>query len=203
MLTVSADASAVEASLSSRRLRCPGCAGRLAPWGHGRARIIRDDGQLRWRLRPRRARCPVCGATHVLLPASCLLRRADAAGVIGAALEAAGTGWGHRRVAVLLARPASTVRGWLRRSNARAGPLRHTFTALAVELDPAPVMPDPAGSALGDAVAAILLAASAVRARWPESMVTVSAWHITSAVASGRLLAPTLPTEWINTSRLW
>ena len=43
---------------------------------------------------PRRSRCRGCGATHVLLPAWCLLRRADAAAVIGAALAAAAAGAG-------------------------------------------------------------------------------------------------------------
>lgn len=46
---------------------------------------------------PRRSRCRQCGATHVLLPAWCLLRRADAVVVIGAALEAAAAGDGHRK----------------------------------------------------------------------------------------------------------
>jgi hypothetical protein len=47
--------------------------------------------------------------THVLLPAWCLLWRADEAGVIGAALEAAAAGGGHRKIAGLLGRPASTA----------------------------------------------------------------------------------------------
>ena len=52
----------------------------------------------------------------MLLPASVLLRRADAVTVIGAALLAAAGGVGHRRVAELVGVPASTVRGWLRRT---------------------------------------------------------------------------------------
>jgi hypothetical protein len=139
----------------------------------------------------------------VLLPVGCLLRRADAVGVIGTALVAAGVGWGHRRVAMLVERPAATVRGWLRRFEARAGPVREGFTAWAAALEPAPVMPEPAGSAVGDAVAAIMVLARAVWARWPASLLTVSAWQVACAVTSGRLLAPTLTMEWINTSRLW
>jgi len=139
----------------------------------------------------------------VLLPVGCLLRRADAVGVIGAALVAAGAGWGHRRVARLVERPASTVRGWLRRFDARARPLRIGFTALAVALAPAPVMPEPTGCGIGDAVAAILTAAWAVWSRWPGLVSIVSAWQIAAAVTSGRLLAPALGLEWINTSRLW
>lgn len=139
----------------------------------------------------------------MLLPVSCLLRRADAVEVIGSALVAAGAGWGHRRVARLVGRPAATVRGWLRRFDARAGPLREGFTALAAALEPAPVMPEPARSSVGDAVAAILTAARAVWSRWPQLRLTVSPWQLAAAVTSGRLLAPTLTIEWINTSRLW
>jgi len=52
--------------------------------------------------------------THVLVAVSCLLRRADGVEVIGAALRAKAAGAGHRPIAAQVARPASTVRGWLR-----------------------------------------------------------------------------------------
>jgi hypothetical protein len=139
----------------------------------------------------------------VLLPVTSLLRRADAVVVIGAALVAAAGGAGHRRIAERLGRSASTVRGWLRRFGARAGPLREAFTALAAALEPAPRTPDPAGSGLGDAVAAVLVTARAVGTRWPELLGNVSAWQVACAVTAGRLLAPALPMELINTSRLW
>ena len=203
VLTVGSDPAGVEMKLSSARLRCPHCGDRLAPWGHGRVRSVRREGPLRWRLRPRRARCSGCGSTHILLPVDCLLRRADTVEVIGAALLAAGAGWGHRHIAELVERAASTVRGWLRRFAARAGPVREGFTALAVALEPAPVMPGPTGSAVGDAVAAILTASRAVRSRWPELPFTVSVWEVAAAITSGRLLAPALAMESINTSRLW
>ncbi|MGH8917393.1 MAG: helix-turn-helix domain-containing protein [Actinomycetes bacterium] len=138
-----------------------------------------------------------------MLPVGALLRRADTVEVIGAALAAAGAGWGHRRVAWLVGRAASTVRGWLRRFEARAGPLREGFTAVAVALAPAPVMPEPTGSGVGDAVAAILLAGREARSRWPELPLSVSAWQVAAAITSGRLLAPTLAMESINTSCLW
>lgn len=119
------------------------------------------------------------------------------------ALLTAGAGWGHRRIAELVERAASTVRGWLRRFAARAGPLREGFTALAVALQPAPVMPDPTGSQVGDAIAAILTAAGAVRSRWSELPLSVSAWQVAAAITSGALLAPRFTVESINTSRLW
>lgn len=202
VLTVGSDPAGVEVRLSSAELCCPGCGGRLAAWGHGRVRVVRGDGSVRWRLRPRRTRCAGCGVTHVLLPVSCLVRRADAVEVIGVALVAAAARWGHRRIAAMVGRPASTVRGWLRRFEARAGPVRASFTALACALEPAAVMPEPAGCAVGDAVAAIVLTARAAWARWPD-LLTVSAWQLVAAVTSGGLLAPKLTVESINTSRLW
>lgn len=203
MLTVGNDPADVETRLSAALLSCPGCGERLAPWGHGRTRTVRGDAGIRWRLRPRRAICSGCGVTHVLLPVSCLLRRADAVGVIGAALAHAASGWGHRRIAVRLGCPAATVRGWLRRFCSRAGPLRSAFIALACAVDPEPGVPEPAGSELADAVAAIVAVARAVVARWGRSVFTVSPWQLAVAVTSGRLLAPGIAAKLINTSRPW
>jgi hypothetical protein len=76
------------------------------------------------RVRPRRARCAGCGATHVLLPVVLLLRRADAVVVIGTALSAKAGGAGYRRIAVGLGRPVETVRGWLRRFAGRVEAVR-------------------------------------------------------------------------------
>jgi hypothetical protein len=201
VLTVGKDGDGVERRLSGGGLACPGCRGRLRPWGHGRVRVVRDDGVVRWRLRPRRARCVGCGCTHVLLPVSVLVRRADTVAVIGAALARAAEGWGHRRVAERLGRPASTVRGWLRRFRTRAGPLREAFTTLLCHLDADPLLPGPTGSELADAVAAIVAAAGAVARRWV--VLAVSPWLAAAAVTSGRLLAPVSTVELSNTSRPW
>ena len=105
MVTVDGDARVVERRLAAGRLRCPGCSGRLAGWGHARVRVIRGENGIGWRLRPRRSRCGGCGVTHVLLPVSCLLRRADGVVVIWAALAGKAGGLGHRPLARLLGRP--------------------------------------------------------------------------------------------------
>lgn len=72
------------------------------------------SGQTRLFLRPRRTRCSGCGITHVLLAEELWPRRADAAVVIGAGLEIAALGMGHRRIAAHLGLAEGTVRGWLR-----------------------------------------------------------------------------------------
>jgi hypothetical protein len=111
VLTVNGDRDVVERQLAGGELGCPSCGGVLGGWGNAAERRVRVLDGDDVRLRPRRSRCRGCGGTHVLLPAWCLLRRADAAGVIGAALEAAAAGGGHRKIAGLLGRPPSTVRG--------------------------------------------------------------------------------------------
>ncbi len=143
--------------------------------------------------RPRRARCRSCEETHILLPALSLVRRADAAEVVGAGLELAAVGWGSRRIAERLGRPVTTVRGWLRCWSRRAGRATEVFTAWLVALadDPAQVLPAPAGSAVADAVCAVTGFAFAVRAR--SGMLKVPTWLLVSAACHGRLPAPGWP----------
>ena len=126
MLTVEADAARVEERLRSGGLFCPFCAGVLAGWGFARPRWLRDVEGLVW-VRPRRAICAGCGRTQVLLSVIGLSRRADVVEVIGASLVAKAAGWGHRQIAVLVGRPAATVRGWLRRFAGRAEVVRAAF----------------------------------------------------------------------------
>jgi len=189
MLTVETDTVAVEERLRSGGLACPGCAGVLAGWGRARARTVRGpDSPVR--IVPRRSRCTGCRATHVLLPVLLLLRRADTAAVIGAALEAKACGGGHRGIAERLGRPPGTVRGWLRRFGARVEAVRVVFTRWCRALAPDPVLPSPAGSRWADAVAAVT---AAVRAFTVRFVVEAPVWQVASAVSAGRLLSPGWP----------
>ncbi|MEV5890685.1 DUF6431 domain-containing protein [Nonomuraea fuscirosea] len=95
MLTVEADAVGVETRLVAGEIICPGCGLGLRPWGWLRRRVIRSAGGQRVVMRPRRGWCRACQATHVLLPVTALLRRADAAVVIGTAVAARVAGAGH------------------------------------------------------------------------------------------------------------
>lgn len=185
MVMVGTDRAEVERSLASGELSCPGCAGVLAPWGHARERSSRGS-DARVRHRPRRARCTGCGSTHVLLTQVWLCRRADAVWVIGAALEAKADGAGHRSIAARLGRPATTVRGWLRRFAARAEQVRAQFTRLLVALDPLAGPVTPRASLVGDALEAIGRAAAAAVLR----LSPVPAWEFAARATSGRLLAP-------------
>lgn len=203
MLTVGKDVSQVERRLSTGLLACPHCGERLAPWGYARSRVLRGDDGSGWPVRPRRAICWGCSRTHVLLPVSALVRRADVVGVIGAGLALAAGGWGARRIARQLGRPAATVRGWLRRLRARAEQVRSGFTGLLVGLDPVAVLPCPAGTALGEAVAAVIAAAVAVVGRWGGAVGGLSPWELAAAVTSGRFLGPADVLLSINTSCPW
>lgn len=170
--------------LAHRRVACPRCSEPLGRFGWARARVVRSfDGERL--LRPRRAWCRRCGASHVIFPAWAVPRRRDAADVIVAALVAKAAGEGHRRIAGALGRPPATVRGWLRRASAQAEAIRTAATTFACALDPCLGAISPRGSALGDAVEALGIAASAaVRRLGPRSASGVA------VAITGGLLVP-------------
>jgi hypothetical protein len=112
--------------------------------------------------------------------------------VIGAALEAAAAGAGFRKIAQMLGRAASTVRGWLRRFAGRAEAVREFFTVLLARTSPDPVMPAGAASTVAAAVSAVAGAAAAVSQRWP-AVGQVPVWQAASAATGGLLLAPGWP----------
>ncbi len=128
----------------------------------------------------------------MLLPALWLLRRADAAAVIGGALEAKAAGSGHRRIAVRLGRPVSTVRGWLRRFAVRAEHARVAFTRLLHALDPVASALTPRGSVVADALEAVGRAAAAAVVR----LSPVGPWEFAARACAGRLLAPPSGSGW-------
>jgi hypothetical protein len=199
VLTVNGDGVVVERQLAGGELCCPGCGGVLGGWGRARARRVRVLGGPDVALVPRRSRCRGCGATHVLLPAWCLSRRADAGAVIGVALEAAAARGGYRKIAGLVGRPAETVRGWLRRFAGRAELVRVFFTVLLAVTAPDPVMPAGAAGPVAAAVSAIAGAAAAIAARWPQ-VGEVPVWAAASAASGGLLLAPGWPAAGRNAS---
>ena len=185
MLMVGTDPLEVERSLLAGELTCPVCAGALAPWGYARRRSSRRDHDTVTH-RPRRASCSGCRATHVLLPATWLVRRADAVAVIGAALLAKAAGAGHRAIAAVVGRPAGTVRGWLRRFGARAQDVRVLFTRLLHALDPQAGPVCPRGSVFADAVEVLGVAAAAgARRLGPRPP-----WEFASRASAGSLLSP-------------
>ncbi len=186
MKIVGTDELEVERALVAGELGCPDCGGRLRPWGSARWRVLRRrDGEVR--RRPRRSRCAGCAATHVLISTDALCRRRDAVEVIGSALVAKALGVGHRRVASMLGLPVSTVRGWLRRFALNAEQVRVWFTVLAHDLDPLLAPIAPTGTAVGDAVEAVAVAARAASLR----LVLVAPWSFAASASRGRLLSNT------------
>ncbi len=191
MLIVGTDPLEVDRLLLRGVFRCPGCGGELRPWGHARTRRIRgerdgDSGAVVLVERPRRSSCSGCGRTHVLISASMLVRRADVAVVIGAALVANAAGAGHRPIAAALGRPVSTVRGWLRRFTARAHGWWVSFTGLLHALDPlaGPIAVN--ACVVADAVEVLGLAAAAAARRFGPR----PPWQFASAASGGLLLGP-------------
>jgi hypothetical protein len=127
----------------------------------------------------------------VLLPDGLLVRRRDEVAVIGSALLAHAGGEGHRPIAGRLGVPEATVRGWLRRVRSRAEVIAVFFTRWALVLSPGLDPPGPSGTAVGDAVEAIGLAARSAVLRFGPSLV----WSMASRLTGGGLLS--------NTSSLW
>ena len=187
---VGTEPAVVETALVGGLLACPTCGQSLRPWGHARSRELRRRGGAD-RRRPRRAICPGCGVTHVLLPDDSLARRRDDVEVIGAALAAKAGGSGHRRIAADLGLPPTTVRGWLRRFGAMAEAIREHFTRWAHALDPLLGSINPAGSSFAEALEAIGVAARAGVWRFGPH----PPWSLASMLTGGGLLA--------NTSSPW
>jgi hypothetical protein len=96
------------------------------------------------------------------------------ASAIGAALLASVRESGCRRVAAESDRPASTVRGWIRRATGRAEFIRVEAVRLAAAMDCLLDPPPATGSPLGDALEALGAAPAAtirrlgpIAAPWP------------------------------------
>lgn len=161
------------------RPACPLCGSPTQRW-HGYLRHLRDDrDRLIW---IPRVRCTACGVTQALLPWFVLPRCWDTVAALGQAAELAASGLGHRPIAAALARPETTVRGWLRRLRSIAVPLASTLLARAVALG---------WSGLGLPVAPLPRLCAAVRClagRWPGSR-PVDPWAIAGLVTGGTLLA--------------
>jgi hypothetical protein len=142
----------------------------------------------------------------VLLPASVLLRRADAVTVIGAALSAKAAGSGHRPIAVTLAVAPSTVRDWLRRIVSVTEAILAVLAAAAAQLGGEFTPPAPRAGPVAAVVEMFGALAAAVARRLGESC---SSWRLAAVLTGGRLLAPGGPdlgSDWgggANTNSPW
>ncbi|HET7475849.1 MAG TPA: hypothetical protein VFJ97_07470 [Dermatophilaceae bacterium] len=142
----------------------------------------------------------------MLLPASVLLRRADAVTVIGPALLAKAGGSGHRPIAVLLNVPASTVRGWLRRIVEVTEQVLAVLAVVAAELG---TEFTPPAAAAGPVAAVVELLGALVASVGRRLGGSCSPWRLAAVLTGGRLLSPSGPdlgSGWAagrNTNSLW
>lgn len=126
----------------------------------------------------------------MLLPASVLLRRADAVTVIGLALLAKAGGAGHRPIAVALKAAPSTVRGWLRRIVSVAQRVLAVLAAVSAQLGGEVTPPVPTTGPVAAVVEMVGVLAAAVARRLGGSC---SPWRLAAVATGGRLLAPDGP----------
>jgi len=172
--------------LSAARMACLACGHMLAPWGFAHRRSVRGHYGTT-QLRPRRARCRGCRTTHVMLPASCLPRRAVTVKIVGQALLAPVNGASHRTIAADLELPADTVRGWIRRATAHASWLREWAPSWPTGSTPNTPSIRPTGTPLGDALEALGNAAAAATR---QLGLLAPPWELIAYFTGGRLLTP-------------
>lgn len=182
------DVVAAREALARRTVPCPDCGGILRPWGRARPRTVRDADGGELVVRPDRARCTGCRATHVVLDAALLPRRAYTARVIGHALLGAARGRGHRPIAAELAVPADTVRSWLRRARRSAHQLWTIGVQAVVALDPEALPTRDRPDALAHAVEALVAAALTARKQLGPNEAEL--WSHIAVLTRGRLLVP-------------
>ncbi len=183
---VSSDPEVCEAELLAGLVKCPSCGGSLRPWGYARQRTIRMSKGTKT-LRPRRSRCSDCSKTSVLLPNYLLVRRVDEAAVIGSALTQKSQGIGHRKIAINVSRPATTVRGWIKRFGEKSKMLLEHFVGWALALDATLSEIVSVGSSFIDALSAIGIAVRSMSIRFGPS----PPWSQMSAMCGGMALSNT------------
>ena len=130
-----------------------------------------------------------------MLPVSLLLRRAYAAELVWAVLQAKAGGVGHRRIAAAAGIPACTVRRWLRVIGRRVEAVRGWFLGVAVTAGVDVSIPAATGTGVGDVLAAVGAARAAVVSRFGPGRVVgvVTAVSVAVACSGGRLLSPGWP----------
>jgi hypothetical protein len=162
---------------------CPECGRLLGGWS-GYWRWLRGAGSEQ--LWIRRLRCSRCRRSHALLPDFLLERRLDQVQVIGHALALSITSClGIRPVAEQLGVPMTTARDWRRRFRVNAVGLAALLVALAMGLDPAPVL---LSGTDHEHVALEALGASWQRARARFRGRTPELWRFWSLISGGRAL---------------
>lgn len=162
---------------------CPGCGQRLGGWG-GYWRWVRGpDTERLW---IRRCRCASCRRSHAVLPDFLFERRLDDVRVIGQALALSiASNVGIRPIAERLGVPMTTVRDWRRRFRVNALMMVTALVALAVRLDPAPVL---LSGADHERTAFEALGASWQRARVRFGERVPELWGYWSLISGGRAL---------------
>jgi hypothetical protein len=163
----------------ARPSSCPACAHPRVTFAGWWTRLTR-----RGPVDIHRVVCSGCGATHSLWPDVLVAGCGDLADTVGAVLEDAASGAGHRPVAARAGLAPSTVRGWLRRFDRAATRTARYFLALRAAACPGLDVQLPRRPAAA-AVAAVTAAAAAIS--WFDGE-PVAAWRLAVVHTDGRLL---------------
>ena len=183
MIMVDPNSAVVDAEIARGRFKCPYDNARMILWGRGRRRVVGGVGYLC----PRRMRCTISLATHVLLPRVLLLRRADRVDRIGRQLELAATGMGYRKVAQASRASPDTVRRRIVRCCDNTSAVAAAVTRIVAQVDP--MAPHGFGSGVIAVVDAAGKLASALR-RARGIAFKAAPWRAMSQATGGRMLSP-------------
>jgi hypothetical protein len=174
------------AEIKVPRPPCPECRASTWHWAGYVRHLRRASDRLIW---VPRLCCTGCGKTQALIPWFVLPWRWDEVSVIGRAVELAAQDWGHRRIAQELGRPATTVRGWLRRIRRWAGQLGRELLAVAVAWGWSSWEVPPL------ALPRLVTAVVALGEQWQRRRGYAEPWRVANLVTGGSLVATniTLP----------
>jgi hypothetical protein len=196
MLIVNPDNEIVEQQLLAGRLLCPKCRGVLNPWTWARLRRVRG---IHTAIRPRRARCSECRSTHVLLPDTLVLRKADSAENIGACLMLSSTGLGYRKISEAMNIPETTTRRLLRVVKANESELAAALAQQIRQLDPL----SPSATKVNSGSSTIVFQLSA----WVNALLlrfgtkaTIAPWRSLSRLTKGLFATRNFNVKFCNTS---
>jgi hypothetical protein len=184
------------AALANREIPCPECEEPLRPRGFSYPReklrgVPGGEADVRAQARPR-GQCGPCRRSHVLVPAAVAAYRADALPVLVCTLLAhVLDGLNAGEVAMVLCRPARTVRGWLRQARVFAARHLPALTALLERVGGAPAVARIGGNGPVAELVTVLRALGQMAAeRWGDA--GLGEWERINLICRGRFISPSL-----------
>jgi hypothetical protein len=196
VISVAKSFSECRAALANREIPCPECEEPLRPRGFSYPReklrgVPGGEADVRAEARPR-GQCDPCRRSHVLVPAAVAAYRSDTLPVLVCTLLAhVLDGLSAAEIAMVLCRPARTVRGWLRQARVFAGRHLPALTALLERIGGAPAVARIGGNGPVAELVTVLRALGQMAAeRWGDA--GLGEWERINLICRGRFISPSI-----------